>query len=81
MSKYPIVSICQRLINIINCAQEGASLTTKQGIVKKCLFVSTSKPQEQNGPRESWKQCLNLCSRKACDIGIRYGPRIYFNEY
>ena len=53
MSKYPIISICQRLINIINCAQEGASLTTKQGIVKKCLFASTSKPQEQNGPRES----------------------------
>ena len=82
MSKYQIISICQRLINIINCALEGASLTTKQATVKKkCVFVSISKPQEQNGPRKSWKLCLNLCSRQFCDIGIRYWPRIYFNEY
>ena len=30
-----VVSICQRTINIINCAQEGASLITKEGVVKK----------------------------------------------
>ena len=33
MSKYQIISICQTLINIISCALEGASLTTKQGSV------------------------------------------------
>ena len=27
--------ICQRTINIINCTQEGASLISKQGAVKK----------------------------------------------
>ena len=41
MSEYRIISICQRTINIINCAQEGVSLISKQGTVKKknaCLF-------------------------------------------
>ena len=31
---------------------------------KKCVFDSTSRPQEQNGFRVSWKLCQNLCSRK-----------------
>ena len=54
MSQYRIISICQRTINIINCAQEGASLTTKQGAVKeKSVFVSTSMSHEQNGFRVS----------------------------
>ena len=35
MSQYRIINICQRTINIINCAQEGASLVTKQRAVKK----------------------------------------------
>ena len=35
MSQYRIISICQRTINIINCAQDGASLITRQGAVKK----------------------------------------------
>ena len=35
MSQYRIFSICQRTINIINCAQEGASLISKQRAVKK----------------------------------------------
>ena len=35
MSQYRIISICQRTINIFNCAQEGASLISKQGAVKK----------------------------------------------
>ena len=39
MSKYQIISICQRLINIINCALEGASLTTKQATVKKNAYL------------------------------------------
>ena len=30
-----IISICQRTTNIINCAQQDASLITKQGAVKK----------------------------------------------
>ena len=30
-SQYRIISICQRTINIINCAPVGASLFTKQG--------------------------------------------------
>ena len=29
------MSQCQRAINIINCAQEGASLITEQGAVKE----------------------------------------------
>ena len=34
-SKYRIIGICQRAINIITCAKEGASLINKQGLVKK----------------------------------------------
>ena len=50
MSQYCIISICQRTINIINCAQEGESLITEQGAVKeKMRIVSTSMPHEQNG--------------------------------
>ena len=35
MSQYRIISICQRTINVINCAQEAASLISKTGPVKK----------------------------------------------
>ena len=35
MSQNDFISVYQRTINIINCAQEGASLIIKQGIVKK----------------------------------------------
>ena len=35
MSQYQIISICQRDINIINCAQEGASLITKERALEK----------------------------------------------
>ena len=50
MSQYWIISVYQRTVNIINCAQESASLTTKQGqSSKSCVFVSTSRPHEQNG--------------------------------
>ena len=60
-----IIIICQITTIIINCAPEGASMTTIQGAVKKkSAFVSTSKQQEQNGFRVSSKLCLNLCSRK-----------------
>ena len=34
MSQYCIIRICQRAINIINYAQEGASLITEQGAEK-----------------------------------------------
>ena len=54
MSQYCIICICQRAINIINGTQEGASLIAEQGTVKeKMLFVSTSRPHEQNGFRVS----------------------------
>ena len=39
MSQYRIISICQRTINIISCAQEGASLISKQGAVKKKICI------------------------------------------
>ena len=35
ISQHQIISICQRTIIIINYAQEGASLISKQGEVKK----------------------------------------------
>ena len=31
---------------------------------RKCAVDSISKPQLHNGFKESWKLCLNLCSRK-----------------
>ena len=54
MSQFRIISICQRTICIINCAQEGASLTIKQGAVKKiiCIFFN-NKGHKQNGFRVS----------------------------
>ena len=54
MSQYRIIIICQRIISIICCAQEGISLITKQGAAKKiCVFASTSRPHEQKGFRVS----------------------------
>ena len=45
MSQYCIIRICERAINVINCDQEGASLITEPGAVrKKCVFVSTPRP-------------------------------------
>ena len=35
MSQYCIISICQRTINIINCAPEDEFLITEQEVVKK----------------------------------------------
>ena len=35
MSQYCIIRICQRAINIINCAQEGASLIAEEWAVKE----------------------------------------------
>ena len=47
MSQYRIISICQRTINIIDCAQVSASLITKQGAVKKkmriCLNIKATR--------------------------------------
>ena len=39
MSQHRIISICQRTINIMNCAPEGATLICKQGVVKKKMCV------------------------------------------
>ena len=42
-----IISIFQRTINIFNCAQEGASLITNQGIAKEkmriCLNIKATR--------------------------------------
>ena len=51
MSQYRIISICERTVNIIGCALEGASSITIQGemgISKKCVFVSKSRPHKAN---------------------------------
>ena len=60
-----IIRICQRAINIINCAQEGVFSITGQGAVKEkiriCFDIRTTRT---NGFRVTWKLCLNLCSRK-----------------
>ena len=60
-----IIRICQRAINIINCAQEGVFSITGQGAVKEkiriCFDIKTTRT---NGFRVTWKLCLNLCSRK-----------------
>ena len=39
MTQYQVICICQRTINIINCAEECASLITKQGAVKKKMHI------------------------------------------
>ena len=39
MSQYRILSIYKRTINIINCPQEGKSLVSKQGAVKKKMRI------------------------------------------
>ena len=39
MSQYCIISISQRTINIINCAQKGESLITEQGAVKEKMRI------------------------------------------
>ena len=39
MSQYGIISISQRTINIINCAQEGASLISKNGTAKEKMCI------------------------------------------
>ena len=61
-----LVFVKELSISFINCTQEGASVISKQGAVKKkkCVFVSTSRPHKQNGFKVFWKRCLNLCSRK-----------------
>ena len=45
---------------------------------RKCLADSISKPQLQNVFKESWKLCLNLCSRKwlkpSCSLVINLIP-------
>ena len=52
MSQYRMVSIWQRNINIINYAQEGVSLISRQGAIKKknntCLCQHQGRPHEQN---------------------------------
>ena len=62
-----LVFVIELLISFINCAPEVASSISKQGAVKKkkkCIFVSISRPQQQNGFAVSWLLCFNLCSRK-----------------
>ena len=47
-----LVFVIELLISFINCAPEVASSISKQGAVKKkkkSIFVSISRPQQQNG--------------------------------
>ena len=57
MSQYRIISICQRTIDIINCAQEDVSLICKQGAVKKkmciCFNINATGTKKQKGFRVS----------------------------
>ena len=53
-----------KTVNIINCVEEGICINRQRVVKKKYVFVSTSRPDEQNGFRVSWKLCLNLCSPK-----------------
>ena len=39
VSQCCIISVCQRAINITNCAQEGASLIAEQGAVKEKMHI------------------------------------------
>ena len=57
MSQYQIISIYQRTINIINCAQEGVSLISKQGEVKKknCYLFQH---QGHTNKMDSWIQSI-----------------------
>ena len=53
------------LVDISNIIQEGLSRSMEPWAEeKKCVFVSVSLPQSYNGFRVSWKQCLNLGSRR-----------------
>ena len=49
---------------------------------RKCVVNSISKPQPQNGFKESWKLCLNLCSRKwlkpSCSLVINLVPLAFW---
>ena len=64
MSQYRINSICQRTINIINCAQEGASLISKHGAVKKKIRIKKHQGHRNKMDSEYLESCLNFCSRK-----------------
>ena len=65
MSQVRIISICQRTINVINYAQQCASLITKQVEKSKGMrIVSTSMMYKQNGFRVFRKLYLNLCLSK-----------------
>ena len=67
MIQYRIINIYDiRTINIINCAEEGASLICKQRAVKKkmriCVNINATLTK---WIQISWKLCLKLCSRKS----------------
>ena len=66
MSQYRIISFCKRTINIINCAQEGASLITKQGPVKKQMCICFNiKATQAKWIQSILKTMFNLCSCKS----------------
>ena len=49
MSQYRMISICLKTISIFNCAQDGASLITKQEAVKKkiCICFNVKETQRK----------------------------------
>ena len=52
--EYLIISICQRTINIIHEAQEGPSLITQQGVVKKKMHICFN----IRATRKNWIQSI-----------------------
>ena len=52
------------LISLRFLRRVNFSLLKKGQWSKKCEVDSTSIPHEQRGFKQSWKLCLNLCSRK-----------------
>ena len=66
MSQYQIVSICQRDINIINCAQEGASFITKQRAVeKKSVYLMQHQGHTNKMDSEHLKNYVQIYTHKS----------------
>ena len=55
MDQYQIIGIYQKTINIINCAQEGTSLITKQGPVKEMRICFNIKTTQTKWIQNIWK--------------------------
>ena len=65
MTHYRVFIICQRTVNTIKCAQEGASWITKQGAVKKkmciCFKIKTTRTKWICAHANDLDQGIALC--------------------